>query len=85
MRYEERYNYKALEIAAIEFGATKEEINALGGWFAMYGDQYWDGERWMVDKKQDLYLYPIYRKNGEDEFEIIGYTFSNDPDERFVQ
>lgn len=78
------YNYKDLEEAAVKFGATQDEINALGQWFELYGASYWNGECWTVDEKQDLHLYPIYRELGDDEAEIVGYTFSSDPDERFV-
>lgn len=78
------YSYKELEAAAVKFTATQEEINALGEWLALYGDAYWNGECWAVDEKQDLHLYPIYRNSNEDELEIVGYTFSSDPDERFV-
>lgn len=78
------YNYKELESAALKFDATQEEISALGEWFALYGDEYWNGECWSVDEKKDLRLYPIYRTGIDGELEITGYTFSSDPDERFV-
>lgn len=78
------YSYQELEAAAVKFAATQEEISALGEWFALYGDKYWNGECWTVDEKKDLHLYPVYRTNDEDELEIVGYTFSSDPDERFV-
>lgn len=78
------YNYKELEAAAIKFDATQEEISALGEWFERYGRCYWNGECWNVDEKKDLYLYPIYHDTGDDSVEVVGYTFSSDPDERFV-
>lgn len=78
------YNYEELAAAAVKFDATQEEINALGEWFALYGDAHWNGECWTVDEAKDQHLYPVYHTNDEDELEIVGYTFSSDPDERFV-
>lgn len=70
------YNYSELEAAATKFGATQEEINALGEWFEDYGQRYWNGECYEVDEKRDLYLYPMH-KQVEDEFEIVGWSFSS--------
>lgn len=49
--------------------------NRLGEWFNLYGRDYWNGECYHVD--QDNNLYPIQKEIAEDEWEIVGYTFSS--------
>lgn len=71
------YNYKDLEAAATKFGATQEEINALGEWFESYGQSDWNGECYTVDEQKNLHLYPVHKQVGEDEFEIAGWSFSS--------
>lgn len=71
------YNYEELEAAATKFGATQEEIDALGEWFERFGRRYWNGECYEVSEKEGLYLYPMHKQVGEDEFEIVGWSFSS--------
>lgn len=71
------YNYKELEAAATKFGATQEEIDALGEWFERFGRSYWNGESYTVNEKEGLHLYPMHKQVGEDEFEIVGWSFSS--------
>lgn len=74
------YGYSELEAAATKFGATQEEINALGEWFERYGQDCWNGESYTVNEARDLHLYPVHKRIGEDEFEIVGWSFSaSDP------
>ncbi len=72
------YAYEELAAAATRHGATQEEINALGEWFEQYGQRFWNGSSYEVDEKKDIYLAPIMREVEEDEYEIIGYTFSHE-------
>lgn len=71
------HNYTELEAAATRYGATQEEINALGEWFSKFGQGYWNGECYCVDEMKDIHLYPMHRQIDEDEYEIIGYSFSS--------
>lgn len=70
------YSFKELAAAATMYNATQEEINALGDWFRLYGQDYWNGESYVVDEKNDLRLYPMHKQVSEDDFEIVGYSFS---------
>lgn len=72
------YAYEELVAAATKFDATQEEINALGEWFERYGMRYWNGTSYEVDAKNDIYLAPVMKEVGEDEFEQIGFTFARE-------
>lgn len=54
--------------------ATQEDLNELGKWFEDCGFQYWNGEAYYADDGD--WLYPIYRRINDDDFDIIGYTWS---------
>lgn len=68
-----RYNYKELFDAATAFDASQEAVNALGEWFDTFGQRYWNGEYFDADGRP---LYRLYKKVDEDEWETIGYTWS---------
>ena len=70
------YNYKSLVAAALAPNAAQSDIDALGEWFHSYGQRYWNGECYYVDAAHQLY--PIYREVGEDDYDIVGYTFDRD-------
>lgn len=63
------YDYQELK-AAVEASPTQENINALGEWFHLYGDQYWNGEEYNAD---NFFIYPVYEQIEEDEFKFIRY------------
>lgn len=77
-----RYNYAELEAAATAYNAPKEAIDALGEWFNNYGMDFWNGEFFTVSESRGLFLYPVYKKNGYDDLEVMGYTFNTE--DRFV-
>lgn len=68
------YDYEELKNKALTTDATQDDINALGEWFELYGDRYWNGEYYSVDNNR---LYPIYQRIDDDEleeqYEIVGY------------
>ena len=66
------YEYKDL-LAAVNENETPESLAALGEWFQLYGNMYWNGERWDIDGNRGLY--PIYKLVDEEceDWEIIGY------------
>lgn len=70
------YNYKSLVAAALAPNATQADIDALGEWFRAYDQRDWNGECYYVDATHRLY--PIYREIGEDDYDIVGYTFDRD-------
>lgn len=76
------YDYQELTAAAMADNAPQGAIDALGEWFDRHGTMYWNGECYTVDDKNNISLYPVYRELGEDEFELVGYTFSADPADR---
>lgn len=67
------YDYPDLFYAASQFNAAQEDINALGEWFESYGQRFWNGEYFDAD---GLPLYRLYKKIDDDDFEVIGYTWS---------
>lgn len=75
------YNYKSLVAAALAPNATQPDIDALGEWFRAYDQRDWNGEFYAVDAAH--HLYPISREVGEDDYDIVGYTF--DRDKMFVK
>lgn len=64
-----RYDYKELKQKVLE-NETEENLNALGEWFEMFGNDFWNGEYFDAD---DFHLVPIYKEVDEDEFERIGW------------
>lgn len=72
----DQYDYKRLVSAALDANATQADIDALGEWFHAYGWRDWNGEYYHVDAAHQLY--PIYREVGEDDYDIVGYTFDRD-------
>lgn len=76
-----RYEYEELKNKALDISATQEDLTALGDWFGLYGSMFWDGESYEVEG--DTRLYPIYLVKGEDDYDVIGYTFSSSFDDRF--
>ncbi len=71
------YSYQNLTAAALADNAPQSAVDALGEWFELHGAMYWNGESYTVDEAHDLY--PVYRELGEDEFELVGFTFSANP------
>lgn len=69
------YDFSDLHKKAIAPDATKEDINKLGYWMSRHGRNNWNGEYYSVDSTHELY--PIYKEVGYDDYELIGYTFSN--------
>jgi hypothetical protein len=65
------YDYEDLKSKALAADAAPEDLSALGEWFELYGDRYWNGEYFRVEGGHRLY--PIYEEVEEDEFEIKGY------------
>lgn len=78
----DQYDYKRLVSAALAPNATQSDIDALGEWFHAYDQDSWNGEYYHVDATHQLY--PIYREVGYDDYDIVGYTFSSDPADRFI-
>lgn len=76
------YDYPELAAAALADNAPQGAIDALGDWFERHGTMCWTGECYNVDDKKNISLYPVYRELGEDEYELVGYTFSADPADR---
>lgn len=78
----DQYDYKELCGKALAFDATQKDINALGEWFHVYGMNYWNGENFYIDPYH--VLFPIYKEVDYDDFEVIGYTFSSEPENRMI-
>ncbi len=76
------YDYNKLSGKALAPDATQEDINSLGEWFRCYGMDYWNGEYFSVDR--GCCLYPIMQEVGYDDYNVVGYTFSSNPDDRFI-
>ena len=66
------YEYKDL-LAAVDENETPESLAALGEWFQLYGNMYWNGSCWDIDGVRGLY--PIYKLVDEEceDFELVGY------------
>lgn len=72
-----RYSYHELRRRAVETG-LREDLNALGQWFELYGTEFWNGE--CFDADDGLRLYRIeeahFDENGEFDYaDVIGYEF----------
>ena len=63
------YDYETLKAAALADGATEEDIDALGEWFRLYGEVFWNGEYYDVEGWR---LYPFYVDDGYN-YNIVGY------------
>lgn len=57
--------YQELEHKALSTDATQEDINALGKWFELYGDSYWNGEFYDVDGRHQLLPIDIEDEDGD--------------------
>ena len=66
-----RYDYEELAEKATRYNATKEDIENLAEWFERFGDIYWNGEYYEIDKYNSLY--PVYEEVAEDEWERTGW------------
>lgn len=69
------YDFDDLRKKAIAPDATQEDIDRLGYWMSRHGRDSWNGEYYSVDSTHELY--PIYKEVAEDDFNLIGYTFSS--------
>ena len=65
-----RYEYQELVDKALATGA-KEDIEALAEWFEQYGDIYWNGECFEIDRNTSLV--PVYEEIAPDEWERVGW------------
>lgn len=65
-----RYEYQELVEKALATGA-KEDIEALAEWFKQYGDMYWNGEYYEIDKYTRLV--PVYEETEPDEWECVSW------------
>ena len=63
--------YQELEKAALSADATQEDINALGKWFELYGESYWNGEYYRVT--EDVRIVPIDTEDEDGDFHRIGW------------
>lgn len=57
--------YQELEKAALSADATQEDINALGKWFELYGESYWNGEFYDVDGAHQIRPIDIEDEDGD--------------------
>lgn len=66
------YAYKELCKKALE-NPSQENLTTLADWFWGYGNEYWNGEGWKIDK--DKYLVPIYSEEPDNHgcYKILGY------------
>lgn len=64
-----RYDYKELKRNVLE-NENQANIDRLGEWFQLYGEQYWNGEYYDAD---DFKLIPICEENECGQYEIKGY------------
>lgn len=65
------YDYEELKAAVMANQNDDAAVNALGEWFSLYGEDYWNGEYYDAD---DFRVYPVYRETEiEGEYELMGY------------
>ena len=76
------YDFSDLYKKAIAPDATQEDIDKLGYWMSRHGRDSWNGEYYRVDSAHELY--PIYKEIDYDDYDLIGYTFSSNPESRMV-
>lgn len=66
-----RYNYAELRERATAADATQIDIDSLGRWFELYGNDDWNGECYDAD---GIRLYPIVDWDEDaDQGEVVGY------------
>ena len=65
------YDYDELRSAATAPNATQADIDALGEWFQVHGQRYWNGE--YFDADGGVRVYPVYQEIAQDEYELTGY------------
>jgi len=67
------YEYDALLEKAMSAEATQTDIDALGNWFENWGNDFWNGEYFEIDK--DHRLYPVYEEieNEDGTFDLKGF------------
>ena len=65
------YDYNDL-VNALSENECENTLNALGAWFTMFGEKYWNGETYDIDAGRALA--PVYQPDGDD-FEIVGFEF----------
>lgn len=75
-----RYSYNELLTAATAPDATQADIDALGGWFSRYGEQYWNGECYDASLPGEptgtRSLYEVVEWDVDtDQGEVVGYQF----------
>ncbi len=63
--------YQELEKAALSSDATQEDINALGKWFELYGERYWNGEYYRVT--EDVRIVPVDVEDEDGDFHRTGW------------
>ena len=76
--YPGRYDYQEL-LNAVRKDPSQENINALGEWFENYGYDYWNGEEFTIDQKENLNLYRLETIRVDESGDVIdaeidGYT-----------
>ena len=62
-----RNEYEELKQKALT--GEQKDINALGKWFELYGDRYWNGEFYSING--EYHLYPIYDEELDEDGELI--------------
>ena len=66
------YDYKELREKALSPDATQADVDALGEWFRVYGDRYWNGEFYDADNGRELR--PVYKWDEDlGQGEVVGY------------
>lgn len=75
-----RYNFEELVRAAIAFDAPQEAIDALGAWFDLYGERYYNGEGYDASLPGEptgtRTLYPVFAHDEEtDMWNTVRWTF----------
>ena len=66
-----RYSYEELKAKALAPDAEQHDIDNLGDWFVLYGDNYWNGEYFEIDSYNRLY--PIYEEDEDGELVMLGF------------
>lgn len=70
-----RYDFAVLRDMALSPAATQKDIDRLAEWFRKFDDQDWTGECYIVDRHEDISLYPVLVKIDEDEYEVDHWSF----------
>lgn len=70
-RREMKYNYNKIKEKATRANAKQPDIDALGVWFSLYGDTYWNGEYYDAEEYR---VFPIFKWDEENDIGlIVGY------------